>query len=144
MAKKKSGPPQRGLTESDYSLLAEFRSLLRHFLVFSETAAREAGLSPQQHQALLAIKGFGTGGPQTLGDLAGHLAIRHNSTVGLVDRLAQMGLLKRSTDPADRRRVTLCLTRDAEKLLASLSAAHRDELRRLSPMLKPLLAKLGR
>jgi DNA-binding MarR family transcriptional regulator len=144
MAKKQSGPSQHSLTQADYSLLAEFRRLLRHFLVFSETAARDAGLSPQQHQALLAIKGFGAGGPQTLGDLAGHLAIRHNSTVGLVDRLEQMGLLKRTTDPADRRRVTLRLTRDAEKLLASLSAAHRDELRRLSPLLEPLIAKLGR
>jgi DNA-binding MarR family transcriptional regulator len=142
MAKQRSRPPYRRLTQADYTLLAEFRGLLRRFLAFSEAAARQAGLSPQQHQVLLAIKGLRTNRPQTLGDLAEHLRIRHNSAVGQVDRLARMGLLTRGSDPADRRRVTLALTPLAEKLLASLTAAHRDELRRLTPLLKPLLTRL--
>ncbi len=141
-ARKKSAPAGRELTQADYRLLAEFRRLLRQFLAFSEAEALDAGLSPQQHQALLAIKG--AEGPTTIGDLAERLAIRHNSAVGLADRLERLHLLARQTDPADGRRVTLALTGDAEKLLAGLTAAHRDELRRLTPLLKPLLNKLER
>ncbi len=143
-ARKKSAPAGRELTQADYRLLAEFRRLLRQFLAFSEAEALDAGLSPQQHQALLAIKGFDAEGTPTVGDLAERLSIRHNSAVGLVDRLEKMRLLTRQADPADGRRVTLALTDDAEKLLAGLTAAHRDELRRLTPLLKPLLTKLER
>ena len=65
------------LKPEDYRLLAEFRRLLRQFLVFSEQQALGVGLAPQQHQALLAIKGS-PDGPPTVGDLAERLAIRHN------------------------------------------------------------------
>ena len=130
------------LTEADYQVLAEFRFLLRRFMVFSEEAAREAGLAPQQHQALLAIKGFD--GAPTIGDLAERLAIKHHSAVGLVDRLVKAGHLKRRQDSVDRRRVTLALTASGERLLAELSSAHRDELRMLTPSLKALFAKLER
>jgi DNA-binding MarR family transcriptional regulator len=126
----------------DYRLLAEFRRVLRQFLAFSETAARDAGLTPQQHQALLAIQGFEEERRPTVGDLAKRLVIRHHSAVGLIDRLARDGLVVRRTDTQDRRRVTLALTKKAERLIAGLSAAHRDELRRLSPLLKTLLAKI--
>jgi DNA-binding MarR family transcriptional regulator len=132
------------LTEADYRNLAEFRHLLRRFLVFSEEAARQGGLTPQQHQALLAIKGFDRNGSPTIGDLAGQLAIKHHSAVGLVDRLGKAKLVTRRNDPADRRRVTLALTREGENLLADLSAAHREELRLLTPSLKSLFAKLER
>ncbi|MDE2266640.1 MAG: MarR family transcriptional regulator [Alphaproteobacteria bacterium] len=141
-ARTRSTAAPRELTQADYRLLAEFRRLLRQFLAFSEAEALDAGLSPQQHQALLAIKG--AEGPTTIGDLAERLSIRHNSAVGLVDRLEKMRLLTRLADPADGRRVTLALSDDAEKLLAGLTAAHRDELRRLTPLLKPLLNKLER
>lgn len=137
ISRKASGP----LRASDYRLLAEFRFLLRQFLAFSEEAAREAGLAPQQHQALLAIKGYD--GPMTIGDLAERLAIRHHSAVGLVDRLVEAQLVIRDDDPADRRRVALSLSRKAETVLAKLTAAHRDELRRLAPMLKTLLHEIG-
>ncbi|MDE2182767.1 MAG: MarR family transcriptional regulator [Alphaproteobacteria bacterium] len=133
---------QRDLDRSDYHHLAAFRRVLRQFLAFSESAARAAGLSPQQHQALLAIKGRDGSAP-TIGDVAGDLAIRHNSMVGLADRLERGGLLRRQSDPKDGRRVVLALTSDAEKLLAQLTAAHREELRRLTPVLKLLLAEIG-
>jgi DNA-binding MarR family transcriptional regulator len=122
--------------------LAEFRFLLRRFMAFSEEAARAAGLAPQQHQALLAIKGL-EGAPM-VGGLAERLAIKHHSAVGLVDRLVKAGHLKRRSDSADRRRVTLALTMSGENLLADLSSAHRDELRMLTPALKSLFAKLER
>ena len=133
---------KRGEALPDYRLLAEFRRVLRQFLAFSESAARQAGLTPQQHQALLAIQGFEGERLPTVGDLAKRLVIRHHSAVGLVDRLARQGLVARQEDAADRRRVTLTLTKKAERLLAGLSAAHRDELRRLAPLLKTLLARI--
>lgn len=130
------------LTLKDYQVLAEFRHLMARFLAFSEDAAKGEGLAPRQHQALLAIKGYPGGGIVTIRDLAGRLCIKHNSAVELVDRLEHMRLLTRRSDPADGRRVTLALTAKAEDVLAALSTAHRDELRRLMPLLKPLLVQL--
>lgn len=127
---------------ADYRALAEFRFLLRRFLAFSEDASLAAGLSPQQHQALLALKGMPDGKRATVGDLAARLHIKHHSTVGLVDRLVKAKLLRRQTDSSDARRVALVLTTAGERMLANLSAAHRKELQMLTPSLKSLFAKL--
>jgi DNA-binding MarR family transcriptional regulator len=127
-------------TQHDYEVLAEFRAGLNRFLAFSEAAARKAGLMPRQHQALLAIKGFAGREPITTGQLADRLAIRHHSAVGLIDRLAGKGLIRRHTGTDDRRQVLLQLTPKAEALLARLSLAHRDELTRMAPLLRALLA----
>lgn len=135
-------PDAKTLTARDYRTLAEFRYLLRRFLAFSEAAAQAAGLTPRQHQALLAIKGFGSEAPVAIQDLAERLGIRHHSAVELVDRLAEAGLLDRRPDPADRRKVRLVPTEAAERHLAALSAAHLDELRRLRPALIGILQGL--
>jgi DNA-binding MarR family transcriptional regulator len=127
------------LTPTDYERLAEFRYLLRQFLIFSEQAADRAGLTAQQHQALLAIKGFGAAHP-TVGELARRLGIKHHSTVGLVDRLIAKSLVRRQAGTRDRRQVMLRLTSQAERRLSRLSAAHRSELERLAPLLQTLLA----
>lgn len=131
------------LTQTDYEQLAEFRYQLRRFLTFSEAAATEAGLTPQQHQALLAIKGF-PGGDVSTGQLSERLGIKHHSTVGLVDRLAASGMVKRQSGEADRRQVFLVLTPKAEKLLAALSLAHRNELEKMKPLLRKFLGYLER
>ena len=131
------------LAAADYRTLAQFRYLLRQFLAFSEDAALRSGLTPQQHQALLAIKGFPGRDRVMVGELAARLGIRHHSAVGLVDRLAARALVRRRVDPADRRQVRIELTQRAEKRLARLSLAHRDELRRLSPLLRAVLKQLS-
>jgi DNA-binding MarR family transcriptional regulator len=133
---------QQPITQHDYEMLAEFRFALRNFLNFSETAARQAGLTPRQHQALLAVKGFPPEQRVTIGDLAERLVIHHNSAVELVNRLAEAGLISRETDAADRRRILISLTAEAEERLASLSAIHLEELRRLRPVLQRVLAGL--
>ena len=148
MAAKRANTPMRArrttkLSSHDYRLLAEFRYLLAKFLAFSEAAAQDAGLSPRQHQALLAIKGFADGADVSVGDLAERLNIRHHSAVGLIDRLVGSGYLLRRIDPNDRRRIFVVLTLAGEKKLAALSAIHRDELQRLTPLLKPLLAQIA-
>ena len=129
-------------TAADYRALAGFRHALRKFLAFSEEAAREVGLTPQQHQALLAIIGSPEPDAVTVGGLAERLLLKHHSAVELVDRLVELDLLKRSKDPADRRRVILKLTGKARGLLVSLSATHLQELRRIRPVLATLLDRL--
>jgi DNA-binding MarR family transcriptional regulator len=129
------------LDEADYRVLADFRHELRQFLRFSERAARGAGLTPQQHQALLAIRAAGAGG-LLIGELAERLLLRANSVSELVDRLAAHDLVTRTADGGDRRQVHIVLTSRADAILADLSAAHRAELRRLRPMLARLLAAL--
>jgi DNA-binding MarR family transcriptional regulator len=128
-------------SQEDYEALSEFRYAIRRFLEFSERAASEVGLTPQQHQALLAIKGFPQPGGATVGDLAERLCIRHHSTVELVARLDEAGLVLRSRDATDQRRVRLSLTPRGEELLAELSAAHMSELARIEPALKQILAR---
>lgn len=134
---------RKQLSLDQYRTLAEFRYLLRRFLDFSESAARASGLTPAQHQALLAIKGFPGDTPPTMGDLAERLCIRRHSAVELVDRLVQGGLLERRHSPDDRRRVLLILTPAAETCLRKLSATHLDELRRTSATLRDILDRIG-
>lgn len=136
-----AGKKEDTLDLKDYRALAEIRRGMRQFLEFSAAAARQAGLTPAQHQALLAIKGMP--GPVTVGALAEWLGIKPQSAVGLVDRLARQKLIARTRDGADGRRVWLRLTGRAEKKLAVLSRFHRAELRRFSRALAPLLAVLG-
>jgi DNA-binding MarR family transcriptional regulator len=137
-----SRPPDEGpvpLDRDDYRMLSDFRYLVRRFLKFSEDAAHGHGLTAQQHQALLAIKGFtGDTGP-TVGNLAERLCIQHHSSVELVDRLVEAGLIVRTPDPRDRRKVLLGLTDAAENHLARLSAIHLQELQRLRPTLLRIL-----
>lgn len=126
----------------DYAALAEFRFAIRKFLAFSETAAMAVGLSPQQHQALLTIKGLAFGGGLAVGALAERLLIRRHSAVELVDRLERAGLVQRSSDPKDGRRVLVSLTEAGEEKLRALSGSHLDELRSLAPALVTMLTAL--
>lgn len=131
------------LTKADYERLAEFRLALRQFLHFSESAARIAGISPQHHQVLLAIKGFPGREQVLLGELAERLQILPHSAVGLADRLVAKGYIRRVRDRADRRRVFLVLTAKAEAVLESLSVAHQEQLRSLQPHLTRLLQQVA-
>jgi len=130
---------QRRLDVSEYRRLAEFRYLVRCFLAFSEAAAARAGLTPRQHQALLAIKGAPEDAVPTVGFLSERLRIQHHSAVELVDRLAEAGLITREHDLQDRRRVRLKLTGAAEARLDRLSASHVQELDRIQAALTELL-----
>lgn len=124
----------------DYATLARFRYRLRAFLAFSEQGARQAGLTPQQHQAMLGIKGFVSPGPATVGDVARFLLIRHHSAVELVNRMVKLGLISRVADPEDGRRVQLRLTQKGERKLQALSRKNIEELRRAaSPALRRAL-----
>lgn len=130
------------LSDGDYATLAGFRYALRQFARYSEAAAEKAGLTPRQHQALLAIRA-GPGGTLSIGELAERLFQRPHSASELVQRMEEQGLLRREPGPADKRQVRLRLDERGETVLEQLSQSHRAELRRLRPMLQELLAGLG-
>ncbi|MGC8549445.1 MAG: MarR family winged helix-turn-helix transcriptional regulator [Acidobacteriaceae bacterium] len=111
--------------------LANFRYLLRKFIHFSENAAREAGITPQQHQLMLGIAGFSAAGQATVSELAEFLQERHHSVVGLINRAARSGLVRRDNAPTDRRVVLVSLTPKGRTLLNRLTLQHRAEVTRL-------------
>ena len=128
----------RQLSTGDYEQLLRFRTALRRFLRWSEAEATAAGLTPAQHQLLLAIRGHAGSAEPTIGDVAATLLLRHHSAVGLVDRAEAAGLVRRHVDRDDARVVRLALTAAGSRRLASLTDAHLDELAVLSSTLRPL------
>lgn len=141
-APRRGGGAAAEIGAAGYRALAGFRYALRLFFAFSEAAARSAGLTPRQYQALLAVRGWDGSEAMTIGELAERLQLRHHSAVGLVQRLVTAGLMTRRASPRDRRRAVLGLTRRGDRLLASLASVHRAELRRQRPHLEALLESL--
>jgi len=130
----------RPLTDGDYRALAEFRYVLRRFHAFSEARAAEHGLTPQQHQAMLAIRAA-PGGVATVGHVAERLLLKPHSATGLVHRLEAAGLVRRASSEHDRRQSLLRLSAAGQRRLDALSAVHREEIRRLRPALGALLSE---
>jgi DNA-binding MarR family transcriptional regulator len=137
-------PAGARLGKADYEMLAAFRFTLRRFLSFSEEAAREIGLASQQYQALLAVKGYPGGEAITINELALQLLIKHNSAVGLVDRLEAEGLVRRQPAARDRRKVDILLTAKGTRILERLAATHHAELARIEPQLRQFLEYVSR
>jgi DNA-binding MarR family transcriptional regulator len=137
-------PSAAKLADADYRALADFRFQIRRFLHFSEEAARSEGLEPQQHQFLLAIRALSAPRGPTVGEIAGHLLIRHHSTVGLADRLVEHGLVERVRGEGDRRQVRIRLTTQGENAIMRLSTSHRATLWNTGPLLVESLAALLR
>ena len=132
------------LTLQDYESLADFRYLLRKFLRFSKDFLRSAGLSPEQYEALLAIKASATSSGLTILHLSERLQVKHHSAVNTVDRLAERKLITRQTSATDRRQRHLKLTDRGEKLIEELAISHRKEIRNRSPEMIKALQRLHR
>jgi DNA-binding MarR family transcriptional regulator len=130
------------LDDEQYRQLLDFRVALRRFLKWSEEQAGAAGITTQQHQLLLAIRGHAGPEPPTIGELANYLLLRHHSVVELIDRAEQAGFVTRNLDPADRRIVHPTLTARGERVLSWLSAVHLEELARLAPIVGRLAGGL--
>lgn len=127
-------------TDEDYAHLLALRTGLRRFLAWSERRARAAGLTPAQHQLLLAIRGHNEPQGPTISHAAGYLQLRHNSAVELVDRAVVAGLVAREPDAARSSVVRLRLTDAGQTALSALSELHLDELAHLAPTMRTLLA----
>jgi len=129
------------LDDRDFERLLGVRDGLRRFLRWSEAQAKAAGITPAQHQLLLAIRGHR--GAPSVGDVSEHLLLRHHSAVELVDRAVAAGLVAREADRDDHRVVRLRLTAAGERCLHDLSATHLEELDRLSPRLRAVWTGLS-
>lgn len=125
-------------SHEDFRRLLAFRVSLRQFQHWSETQAQQAGLTPAQHQLLVAVKGHPDSAPPTVGRLAGYLMLRHHSAVELIDRAEEAGLVRRSPDPEDARLVRVELTPKGDGLVIMLTAAHLQELHKLADVLNKL------
>jgi DNA-binding MarR family transcriptional regulator len=132
--------PTGALAQEDFGRLLGFRDGLRRFLRWSDEQARAAGLTPAQHQLLLAIRGHG--GHPSIREVAAHLLLKHHSVVELVDRAVASGLVQRAPDPDDHRVVRLSLTRRGAARVEALASAHLEELARLRPRFDSLWADL--
>jgi DNA-binding MarR family transcriptional regulator len=128
------------LHPNDYEALAELRYQGRKFLRFSKDLLRaEAGLNPEQYEALLAIKAFASPQGLFISQLSERLQIRHHSAVNIVDRLVERKLVTRAAGETDRRRRHVQLTAKGEKVIEELAAVHWKELSaRSSEMIKGL------
>jgi DNA-binding MarR family transcriptional regulator len=131
------------LSAANYTRLAAFRRALRRFLRFSEMAAARVGLTGRQYQAMLAIRASPTGG-MTIREIAQDMLIKHNSAVELVDRLGSRNLVSRERATQDRRKVEVRLTPLGLKTLRDLASVHRQELRRVGPIISAALTEFSR
>lgn len=136
------GASRRKLTTLDYQALGAFRNALRRFHAFSEAGARALKLTPQQHQALLAVRAHPGPMAMSVGELADCLMIKNHSALGLVDRLIERGLLSRAPSPLDRRRVLLSLTDAGAEILETISRNNLGQLKSTLPIFTDLISAL--
>jgi DNA-binding MarR family transcriptional regulator len=132
------------LEQSDFERLLELRTGLRRFLRWSERQAEAAGLTPAQHQLLLAVRGHPDPAGPAIGEVADYLVVRHHSAVGLVDRAVAEGLVKRNSDPSSKSVVRVTLTQKGDAKLDALAEAHLQELAHLAPTMRTLWRALDR
>ena len=128
----------RAIADSDYERLLEVRTALRRFLHWSGEEAAAAGLTPAQHQLLLAVRGHPGGEAPTIGELAEHLLLRHHGAVQLVDRAEAGGWVRRAGDVLDHRVVRVEVTPKGRRALERLAPSHLEELRRVRQVLSEL------
>jgi DNA-binding MarR family transcriptional regulator len=117
----------------DIESLAAFRYQIRRFLRFSKDLLISEDLTPDQYQALLAIRASAADRKLSIRDLAEQLQVRHHSTVGIVDQLVSRAAVVRQVAPDDRRKILLSLTEKGEELVQRLAPPHHQELSRLCP-----------
>jgi DNA-binding MarR family transcriptional regulator len=130
------------LHDAEYKAIGDFRRALREFLAFSDTAARQHGLTSQQHQALLAIRSHGGPEPMSIGELADCLLVRNHSAIELVGRLVERDLVARAVSQEDRRKVLLTLRPAGREALKQISLLNRGEYSRTADFLSEVLRRV--
>ena len=131
------------LTAADYRTLLAFRTALTRFLHWRSEQIQQAGLTPQQHNLLLAVRAHPEGTGPSIRQIADQLVVQHHTAVGLVDRAQRAKLVCRGPDPDDRRLVRVRLTPKGRQVVRRLEASHKEELRRIAPALGLIFGSLG-
>ncbi len=120
----------------EYAVVATFRSALRRFEHATDEITRRYGLTTRRYELLVMIAGAPDGSRSaTISELAERLSLALHTTTELVARAENVGLVRRSVDPDDRRVTRVRLTRDGEARLAETVAALTPERARLTRML---------
>jgi DNA-binding MarR family transcriptional regulator len=102
--------------------IAQARHVVRKVLRIVDEQAKEAGLEPLQHQALLQI--YGTVGDDLhVNGIAERLDIAPAFASRLTKELEQRGLVTRTPSQSDRRVVTVAATEEGVELLKQIDAA---------------------
>ena len=131
------------LRNEDYEALAGFRYGMRKFLRFSkEELAQHASLTPEQYEAMLALRAFGSARGLTVGQLSERLQVKHHTAVTLVNKLVERGVASRTQGTADRREVYVKLTPEGAELLEKAAGVHRKEIRQRTTELIAALERL--
>jgi DNA-binding MarR family transcriptional regulator len=131
-------------SQDDYRRLLAFRTGLRRFVAWSEGQAKAAGLTPKQHQLMLAIRGHDDPRGPTIKDVADYLMLRHNSAVELVNRAEAAGFVRREQSDGDRRMVRLRLTARGQERLEALAGLTLEELKRYEPAISRIFGTTSR
>ena len=109
-------------------------------VLHGQTIARRVGINSSDLECLDLIL---MSGPSTAGEIARHTGLTSGAVTGLIDRLERLGLVERTADPADRRKVLVRVREDRigpiaalyaplEKAMQSLLAGYsREELKLL-------------
>lgn len=131
--RSKSKLPAPPLTTSRSALLVDgsdhaFRQLVHTLLAFVarhdtvlEGHAAAVGLSAVEYTLLTSLKLLGAEGQVSVRELAAHLHLSGAFVTTVSNKLQEMGLLDKLTDPEDRRRLRLVVTEKGETLLARLA-----------------------
>lgn len=131
------------LDETDYRTLLAFRMALTRFLHWRAEQTQDVGVTPQQHNLLLAIRAHTNPSGPSVRELSDYLMLRHHSTVELVNRAQAVGMVRRTADPEDRRIVRVRLTSAGRRLVRQLEEVHREELRQIAPAVSLIFGSLG-
>ncbi len=131
-------PAQTNPTEIPdvFRLVADWRATLRDFMSASKDILKKHEVTSMQYQTLLAIRVSDEPEGLSMNGLAAYLGVRHNSAVGLINRLEAHGLVLRARSQRDRRVAHLRLTEEGENVLEVLAEAHGQELNRIRPEMR--------
>jgi DNA-binding MarR family transcriptional regulator len=130
------------ISDTEYRALGELRHRIRHFIQEGDAAAQRSNLEPQQYLMLLAIRSLPPGEDSTIRTLAERMALKHHSTVELIDRMETHGLVRRSRSGADRREVFVSLRPKGAKLLERVARQRIGELRATGAALADAISAL--
>jgi DNA-binding MarR family transcriptional regulator len=117
-----ASPDDEPLIEAGLELLPH---LSRALYAAISDLGQAHGLTSAQVKVLLHL---GRHGQMTVGEVAAALGTSMPAASALVDRLVEAGHLVRKSDPADRRRVLIVATPEAEAIGAELCQLRRAQL----------------
>jgi DNA-binding MarR family transcriptional regulator len=133
-------PSQDGKTELTERLMLALRRSSAAGVLHGQTIARRAGINSTDMECLDLIL---MSGPSTAGEIGRRTGLSSGAVTGLIDRLEKLGLVERTADAKDRRKVVVKVREDrigpiarpfeplGKRMQALLATYSREQLRLL-------------